>query len=1741
LNNEYNDYLFNVRKEDIEWLSNQLVDLFMSNDFNETVSNVTNELFSNAIPIDQIDIVELVEHAITSIGGITDPITQLKQWISNVLSSVASWIVNNLWGLIKPALDEIAKAIQSFFNQIIDSISQISNTITSVIWGAIHWLADQLNKIVITPIENAVKFIAENLPNLVNMIQSAFKTIADYVSNIPNMIIQGIENVITWIKDNLGKVASLISNAVSTISDFISKIPSMIQQGIEWAITNITKTLSSIPTIIENALSKVVSFIESIPSSIQNVISTLIDYIKSGFASLSDEARRVIESIIKSITDALGKVPKLIDNVLKGLEGLGQQINNIYNALTTTISDVKNALESMIKDIPSTITKALQEVVSSIEKQFKDFLKTLTSDLTKIFDTIKSNIQGLVSSFTEQLNKALSSIQSAINNIVSAISKIPDELNNLFKTITSKLEGIVKWFEDTLKSMIENAPAIIEKSVENVEQWIFEKLPSYVRQFFQEAPKALQQVGVALTGFTNAILKFPEWFPQWFQQFITTPLTTVIKELFGPLPPFIERIIDMIDEANRLFNLLITDPLKFYEDVILKPTINALGKIVKRLLDFFTEIEDEVYKVSKWLTNKTQFIIKPISTMFQAMLNAVIENYNKLIQGKMTISEFITSYFKAIIPTTLEIASILGAMRFIGEEINSFIGRIHSLMSALPFLGMTIELVAEGEIFETIADVIEKGAWGIAYNVPFSVAFWLASPIEKPIEYAFRYQLRNILPFALPTTTQIRDIIRRLFAKATIEPTWGKEFVKLYDRLLQFFALRGYSDDVAKLLFDPGVIYYTHITDRFGGKRIIPLSLLWDLPSRSDLVRMLQRDVFQSPMEWANFIKVHGLNQDLGKMYYMMSFEYPSFEKLWTFFVRGISGMLWYEPPDFIKNWFTQDAKWLGAGIPVEPKKLNYDYNALFKAIPFYLKWIQKSNFSWFRKGAIIQYGNATIPIDFDWTADSWMLWDIAADLPGKIDARWMAKWALFDLISEKVNVPIPSVGQSPKPYPETPFVDMVSQVVENVVESEIYMDLRAFCRLLVANGIHPAFVPITAVSETINALSDERTLLRTGFINLFKEGFWNYTTIDTLLNGFFVASFIVEYFDPTDKKWKAGAINAPIKFLPAERRLLELRAAMDRALDILRDLVKELNRSYAEYIVTTKDEYIAILKDGINITNAWFKPLIKDLTGKELELQADMDYWSSYAKVIDIMQNIYKIRRVRYWIGRLLTWTFYRLAYSYVTPDDVKRILDVMKDRAHLTPLEVETLQEIMNLINGIVRKEYIPTPSQLATIVEIVPEAINYMNEVFEQRNVPVEWRPIWAKYIEAKPIRDDVRSLLTDYRKAKLYHVQLGEIEKTILELAKQVGYTDRELQILFLRIQLDELIDEAKTLRKEYLPTPLGLATLSEYITIPPKLVLEVLSKRGVPKEWLNLWIKYIQVKPLYDDVKALAYAYFKALRYGVPLDGYGKEIEKLMKEFGWTPQEIYVRKLRATIEAMIDQWKEIQKEYIPTPSMIATIAEIVPEVRKLAYEVFEKRHVPKEWIPIWSKYIALKPLIDEVKKYVGIVIEMYEYFAITYDELKKALERVKPFGYEDQEIKLILYNSDLLASYRAYKELIGTPKSLVVMAEYSPSARNLALAQVYKMIDKLPVDNATKEFIKKMWEEYIRVKPVYDEVKRYITELINDYAHGVITRDEFIHELNELKKWGVDDYEIQFYVWLADRRKMRYSRTRRSYR
>ena len=153
-------------------------------------------------------------------------------------------------------------------------------------------------------------------------------------------------------------------------------------------------------------------------------------------------------------------------------------------------------------------------------------------------------------------------------------------------------------------------------------------------------------------------------------------------------------------------------------------------------------------------------------------------------------------------------------------------------------------------------------------------------------------------------------------------------------------------------------------------------------------------------------------------------------------------------------------------------------------------------------------------------------------------------------------------------------------------------------------------------------------------------------------------------------------------------------------------------------------------------------------------------------------------------------------------------------------------------------------------------------------------------------------------------------------------------------------------------------------------------------------------------------------------------------------------------------------------------------------------------------------------------------------------LKSELSKLQPFGWTAKEIEMLVELAKRRRIHRVFRYLVGTPRGLATFAEVVPEARQLAMEYVDKLLRDAPLPEDVKKMLRSMWEKYIYVRPVYDEVRRLITELIADYATGVIDDRQLDEELKALRELGIDEHEAQLIKKIAAFRKRRYEQRRR---
>jgi phage-related protein len=1806
---------------------------------------------------------QIVKPIVGAMSGFFDG---LKKAIERIIDPVKT-TVTNIWNTVSGIPGNLSRVLDTLRSIVVDPIT-----------GALRWVSENFPTVV-RGVRDLVKLITDTITGIPARFSEAIETARRVLSGAVDTVMRGLSDVGKIISGFLADLPRRFEEARKVISGFVDiagrvlgqvadtirNLPNIISKGLEEA----GKILSGWAETARKVLGEVWDKLTRIPTIISSALAEA-GKILSGWA---DTARKILGEIWEKITGLPGVVMDIISRIRGGLEEFGKIVSGAFETAKNLILNIPKMIEDAGKTVSGfidTASKVLSEIgkaLTDLPKTFATLADTITKKLTEFrdlvtggLDVVRKRFEDVGATFSKAIDIVRRSLEDAgkvLSTVIDTITKLPSIVKDAFDVFGKAFDEARKKWEEFIDT-IRKIPNIVREKWEEFIGWISKGIDK-AREFLG----SLTKVGEVVDKIREAVLFV--W--DVIKEFIENPLKAVVKYILNPVLNVFG--IPTIPVGPRYTNgaglpsLIVFGGapeqqqgpwyVQVYEAV--KGAIEWIAKWfydrgvelatwirdrVKDFLDTLSRGIGEAIKVfSDWIHTLLKPFIKsssPISIVwFEEKAPGVEDIFVNALKRKVGVGEniwklggeLIYVFWGSLLPISI-LKIILGVVKEIELKLEP-----QGLGTKLGALGLIIPIRVMAEELLRAFDVFAQGyAIGMAMGLANTFMVNLQQLYIPRVVTYYDEKVKEILEGIL-TEDEMKYAKINMFLKPVSESA-------LIDYARRMLALTGGLKDEKKLkevlttisahlkLYGLPKWYIEFLTthpeqlkvpflDRFGVERKIYLSHIFELPTHSELARMTQRDIFPGVDVMKRVAWVRGWNEDLTTMIYLLTFKYPSFEKLWTFYMRALSGMLWFEPPDVIKKVFASEAREVGAGVPISPLSIQKalqradQVKALELALNTYFKWIEYSNFSWFTENTTM-YG---IPIGREiygkiggWTADSWIMVDIAADIPTKIDMRWMSRYGIFIHMAKKFE----EAGVKFESY--APLVEVVPKLLESSVATPIQVDLRWFSKLLQATGLHPAWVPVVTVAENIMAISDEMTLLRTGWLNLFKEGMITVEDAERYLAGLLTVSYLVGYWDPEKKVWTSGWINLPVRWLPHERRLLQLRMAMDRILDLYREIYSYI-KSGIRTLAITVDDALKKLKTLVETLNVHYKKLTMAITGVEMEVKVDEEYAKLWLELQALAQDIEAVERVRVWWSRVSGWILYRVAYGWVSEEEIDKLIETVSKFIPLHEIEVEAYKEIAKALLGIARKEAIPSPSTLATFAEYMVIDVKTVEDVLSKYNVPKEYwklwityiavkpvkadyrsvinvalkalrygviskedwdkilkaaeaygftlvelsllqmraelelmideaklwrptlltlismieyvpeaidllkyyrvdpmfRPIIEKYAKVKPLADEVRVLVNALYRTKRYVTIPKELEERVISIAKSLGITDEELMIRNLALELQVLADEAKV----WVPSPSTLAALSEYIMLPRDLVEGALRARRIPDEWIAIWLQYIYVKPLKADYKVVVSTALRALRYRAITEDEWKKILEDAKKYGFTDPEIALLQLRAELERAIEE----AKEYVPTPSMLATLAEYIPAVRKYIRDVFEARRIRGVWAEIWTYYIYLRPVVDEVRRWANAMFRLAEYAMIDIKQLDDVFKILKTYGWEDLEITIVQKTIGASLVYRAFNYIIGSPRALAGMARYTDKAADMAYTRAVRLIDALPVDQNTKQLLKEMWKEYIMSYQAYPEIRSYMTELINAYAYGVLDDTGLEQELNYLRKLGVPEMRL----------------------
>ena len=1758
-------------------VSSTLINLSQS--LSSTISNITSSLSSavgnllRSISDIQQRLASIITNIQQSLSGVintlsemsrtlTSTLTQAYQSVQGMLSSLPSImdVLSKVPQVIGEALSKIGNladlgsTLESLINRFMDAISNLPNMVDNLV----NKIADVFTMIdktlgitstiqsIITSISNVFQQLPSLASNIVNAIMQASQILGSMFSNFTAFIglLKDAWNILSGLLSDVTKFLSGIAAAAwAAIPDQIKNFLSLLQSNMAaffadpfgWVAQNWNNFVNSLPDQIKN-------FLKDPVGVIWGWLSTNWDNFVN---SLPEPFRSFLRDPFNFISNALKSASIEFSDFMKDPLGyLGRKWNDFVNSLP---DPVKSFLKDPIGVTWRWLSTNWDGFVNSLPDPIKSFLKDPTGVTWRWLSTNWNNfVESLPDPFRSFLKDPKVFLGTAIDTfgrmmfpILWDLMKDPKKL----VTASSTMKWVVKniplpfgWIYGFLYSWLPESEEDLEKLSKDPMTYITSKYMDYIKSIGHEGLEFLENPIEYLSSRISASFDLWSWVSGALSKLWDTFNENVVQPIYHKLSEFgnwlwngIVNLCTIIWNAVAGASSKILDAIKLGFQSFITAILNPVSSFTALVFQAAGGIATTA------LNAIGQTVVTPISNFFGKFAKTILdgiqktlsEDTDKLMQGQIDPIDFYIRKIPDFLTLLLGTAIIIKLIKDSAEMLDTLRLRLDLTLSPLGIgigsgwnirinLGKMLNSIIS-LIHERINDILMAVIFWNIYKFLDGMSGFMNIGIRKMLGFGI---LANI-PLGMTPPSLVVDSIQRLaydpvsltYIRSSLEANgypyfiidafwnpakgyhvnWFPKYSKLFDEAYKE-AINGYIT----------------LIDRFGKERKIPTFMIYELPSTTDIIRMMIRDLFFGAEETAGsalqkFIKftlIKGLTPDIAYMYYLFHFKYPPPEKLWDFTVRGISGLLWYTPTQRDRAIAEQESAELGAGKPVSPLELNMQHSKLISAFSSYMKWHDYGRHAW---------------ID-GFTSDNWLVIDTLADIPTKIDQRWMVRWALYDLIAEKA-----------KEFTK-PIRDIISSLLESAPSSQkIIMDLSHFCRTLQATGLHPDWVPIVAVAESINALADERTLVRTGFINLYERGFLDLNFLENLLSGFFVSSFKVAWFDMKNLQWKTDQyINVPVMFLPAERQFLKLRAVFDRAELLLRelmsfiwwsirlyvhfptqydlnlfeesygkylkeyesivesklseagassqtiDLVKSLFKMIERYKYTRINNIVTEFVDELNKT--FFTPAIKDITGKELRLVVDEPWIQLYERLVSYLRNAEGVDRSRYYARYFIWRALGRFERGFIGLDDiaewVHRVIGLMRE----TPVAEMLLMESATLLyDGFIRE------TKAKAILSLLSRRVITMNEAL--------------KRLEDLGISE--------------------EVSKALVE-----AYA------------------------RPYVPAPVTYATMLEVVPEAAEIADKMVEIFGFPEDERKFWQIYFKRKPYADEMTLLRTRIFNLLGAGVPLNSILEvlkdeskipEIESIYErnkdvwnKFGIILDELKMYHYLGRLNSMLAAVRGDEETYVPSLSTIATLIEYTDAVKSKIPEVLKMRNIPQDWAEIWNSYYTARELANDVDRLLSQYLRLIE-ITTPSESLKANVEKLlRMVGYSDSELEILNMVTDIRVQVRSFNYVVPTVRGLLTDCAYIYDYKPI-VESVFNL-RKLP----------KEWMNYylnlIRNRKAYRNVGRYITELITSYQYGVIDDAFILYELNSLKTFGLSDDEISLIMKTARLRRLRYEVT-----
>lgn len=445
------------------------------NQLRSNFSDVTSQIAADIVV--QTGIFDAVKKAFS---GLIDTLQRLQPSIVQGIKDFMQFIVDNgpvvagiILGGLAPAFAGLATAIGTAVINLAPFIAAgvlIAIAVKGIVdslggWqatqeklnGVLSNLADIFNTYIRPAFEDLWSAIRDNLVPVLKDLWDAvgpilgpvLEALAKILGGALLVAIVAITKGITIMVNQFADGARNFGNTVTAIKDFVSSIPGAIDnfaRGVQDSAQNISKF-----------------FTETIPNAISNLPNAIKTSLKESILSFVDFIGYVTGLVVYGI-------PKIVESVKIGIEQMGTDITNFFNALPQRIADTFMSVVESVRVGMSNARNDASNGANNIVESISSFFNTLPARASEAFGRTADTI-------IQRLREAFESAQAEV-------STWPDRFRQWGRTVvTSFAQGIrdaVDSIVDAFRQGLDRARRVIEGHsppkegpFKNIDKWGF--------------------------------------------------------------------------------------------------------------------------------------------------------------------------------------------------------------------------------------------------------------------------------------------------------------------------------------------------------------------------------------------------------------------------------------------------------------------------------------------------------------------------------------------------------------------------------------------------------------------------------------------------------------------------------------------------------------------------------------------------------------------------------------------------------------------------------------------------------------------------------------------------------------------------------------------------------------------------------------------------------------------------------------------------------------------------------------------------------------------------------------------------------------------------------------------------------------------------------------------------------------------------------------------------------------------